>query len=85
MISQTTTGRVLHSMSLTVSLEEDASDMMDVITDPWMTGFFDANTEAFMVDSLPDDLQESKSYSHEAAEESDEEIKQHKVVIVIYF
>jgi hypothetical protein len=85
MISQTTTGHVLYSTSLMVSLEEDASNMMDVIIDPWTTGFFDANTEAFMVYSLLDDLQESESCSHEAAEESDEEIKQCKVVIVIYF
>jgi hypothetical protein len=84
-ISQTTTGRVLHSTSLTGSLEEDASDMMDAVTDPWTIGFFDANTEAFVVDPLPDDLQESESCSHEAAEESDEEIKQCKVVVVFYF
>jgi hypothetical protein len=59
--------------------------MMDAIMDPWMTGFFKANTEAFVVDSLLDNLQESKSCLHEAAEESDEEIKQHEVAVVFYF
>ena len=54
-ISQTATGRVLHSTSLASGLETGSSLNRD-LPDPWTTGFFDSNTEAFVVDSPSDEL-----------------------------
>ena len=54
-ISQTAAGRVLHSTSLASGLETGSSLNRD-LPDPWTTGFFDSNTEAFVVDSPSDEL-----------------------------
>ena len=53
-ISQHATGRVSRSTTLVSEREAGTSDS----TDPWTTGFFDENSEAFVVDSLPDELQD---------------------------
>jgi hypothetical protein len=60
-VSQTTTGRVLRSTALASKPEPGTS----INGDPWTTGFFDSNTEAFVVDSppvwAPDELLDSNS------------------------
>jgi len=76
-ISQTSTGRILRATSLTNVLEAETS----ATADPWTTGFFDVNTEAFVADSLPDDFQESCSHD---AEESNEELKDQRKVVAIF-
>jgi hypothetical protein len=50
--SRTTTGRIVHSTTLASKLETGTSINGD-FADPWTTGFFDCNTEAFVVDSPP--------------------------------
>jgi hypothetical protein len=47
-VRQSATGRLLHSATPRASESADA--------DPWTQGFFDKNSEAFVVDSLPDEL-----------------------------
>jgi hypothetical protein len=53
-ISQSATGCVSRSTALVSEREAGTSDS----TDPWTTGFFDENSEAFVVDSLPDELED---------------------------
>lgn len=48
-IMQSSTGRLLHSTTL-------ANAGASEFADPWTQGFFDKNSEAFVVDSLPDEL-----------------------------
>jgi hypothetical protein len=52
-ITRSSTGR-LHSATLASEPKAGASDS----TDPWTIGFFDKNSEPFVVDSLPDELQD---------------------------
>jgi hypothetical protein len=54
-ISQTTKGRVLRSTALASKVKTGTSINSDS-ADPWTTGFFDSNTEAFVVDSPSDEL-----------------------------
>lgn len=54
-ISQTATGHVFHSTSFASNLETGTLINSDS-ADPWTTGFFNSNTEAFVVDSPPDEL-----------------------------
>jgi hypothetical protein len=51
-VRQTAAGRILHSTTIARKLETGTPDD-NFIDDPWTTGFFDSNTEAFVVDSLP--------------------------------
>jgi hypothetical protein len=53
-IRQTLGGRVVR----TVSVAKPEAETLD-FTDPWTNGFFDKNSEAFVADSLPDDLLDS--------------------------
>ena len=55
MISKTVTGRVLRSTALASELDAETTINSD-FADPWTTGFFDSNSEAFVVDSPPDEL-----------------------------
>jgi hypothetical protein len=61
-VSQSATGRVLRSTALASKLETGTSSNGD-FADPWTTGFFDSNTEAFVDDSplvwAPDELLDS--------------------------
>jgi hypothetical protein len=61
-VSQTATGRVFRSTALASKLETGTSSNGD-FADPWTTGFFDSNTEAFVDDSpivwAPDELLDS--------------------------
>jgi len=51
-VSRTATGRIIYSTTLASKLETGTSINGD-FADPWTTGFFDSNTEAFVVDSPP--------------------------------
>jgi hypothetical protein len=74
-ITQSVAGRILQSTTT-----EGMSDS----TDPWTKGFFDNNSEAFVVDSLPDELQDIGLLDSQLG--SDEEIKDWpKVLTVVYF
>ena len=54
-VLQTGSGRVLHSTTLASKLETGTSLAINGdFADPWTTGFFDSNTEAFVVDSPKD-------------------------------
>jgi hypothetical protein len=54
-VSQTTSGRILHSNTLATKLVETRASINGDFADPWTTGFFDSNTEAFVIDSPPAD------------------------------
>jgi len=65
-IRQTPGGRVAR----TVSVGTPEAVTLD-FTDPWTNGFFDKNSEAFVADSLPDDLLDS-SLSDQYLDSSEE-------------
>jgi hypothetical protein len=46
-------GRVLRSTAPASKLEEAGASINGDFADPWTIGFFDSNTEAFVVDSPP--------------------------------
>jgi hypothetical protein len=74
-ITQSVAGHILQSTTT-----EGMSDS----TDPWTKGFFDNNSEAFVVNSLPDELQDIGPLDSQLG--SNEEIKdQPKVLTVVYF
>jgi hypothetical protein len=52
-VSQTAMGRVLRSTAPASKLEEAGASINGDFADPWTIGFFDSNTEAFVVDSPP--------------------------------
>jgi hypothetical protein len=52
-VVRSTGGRFIHSSTVVREPEARATDS----TNPWTNGFFDKNSEAFVVDSLPDELQ----------------------------
>jgi hypothetical protein len=64
-ISRSATGRFIRS---TVSVSDCKAGTSDS-TDPWTAGFFDENTEAFVVDSLPDELQDTPALELEPDED----------------
>jgi len=54
-VSQTATGCILRSTGLASELQT-GTPINGNSKDPWTTGFFDSNSEAFLVDSPPDEL-----------------------------
>ena len=51
-VMQSATGRIFRSTTFVGALEAAS----DESADPWSKGFFDKNSEAFVADSLPDEL-----------------------------
>jgi len=77
-ITQATSGRLLHSTSLASGSQVEPSISGD-FTDPWSTGFFDENSEAFVADSLPDDVQDLDVPGSQLPESEQEPKDQRKV------
>jgi len=51
-----TTGRVSRNTHVLAIERETGTSINNDSADPWTAGFFDSNTEAFVVDSPPDEL-----------------------------
>jgi hypothetical protein len=81
-ISQSSSGRVFRSM--TRVSEREAGTTFDS-TDPWTGGFFDENSEAFVVDSLPDDLQDFDTPALQPDSDEDENISVRPKVLSVYY
>jgi hypothetical protein len=78
-VVRSTGGRILQSTVVVREPEARATDS----TDPWTNGFFDKNSEAFVVDSLPDELQGFDMPDSQL--DSNEEVKDRpKVLTVVY-
>lgn len=57
-ISQSSTGRISRKVSRSTAFVSERDEGTSDSTDPWTPGFFEKNTEAFVLDPLPDELQD---------------------------
>jgi hypothetical protein len=80
-ISQSRSGRVFRSA--TRASEREAGTTSDS-TDPWTGGFFDENSEAFVVDSLPDELQDFDTPASQLDPDEDENISVRPKVLTVF-
>jgi hypothetical protein len=78
-VIRSTGGHILHSTALVREPEARVTDS----TDPWTDGFFDKNSKPFVVDSLPDELQDFDTPDSQL--DSNEEIKDPPKVLPLLF
>jgi hypothetical protein len=80
-VSQSSSGRVFRS---TTRVSEREAGMTSDSTDPWTGGFFDENSEAFVVDSLPDDFQDFDTPALQPDSDEDENISVRPKVLTVF-